>query len=57
MLSGINTGVLVGNNVTVKNETGKYNVGETTDINKLIYSGMLGFNLEYELFKKHLIFN
>ncbi|MCK5823715.1 MAG: outer membrane beta-barrel protein [Bacteroidales bacterium] len=51
VLSGINTGILIGNNVTVKNDEGKFKVGKTTDINSVIYSGMLGINLVYPLYK------
>ncbi|MBE9467446.1 MAG: outer membrane beta-barrel protein [Bacteroidetes bacterium] len=51
ILSGMNTGILIGNNVTVKNDEGKFKVGKTTDINSVIYSGIFGVNLVYPLFK------
>ncbi|RLD62308.1 MAG: hypothetical protein DRJ01_06355 [Bacteroidetes bacterium] len=52
ILSGINTGFLVGNNVVVKNNTDKYNMGKTTDINTINYSVIIGVNFVYPLFKK-----
>ena len=52
LLSGIYTGFLVGNNAYTISDGKKEIIGKTQGINSMIYSAMLGFGIEYELYKK-----
>lgn len=55
LAAGINSGVLVGNNAYVQNETERISLGKTENIRTMSYSGSAGFEVQYEL-NKHFSF-
>jgi hypothetical protein len=54
LLTGFNTGIVVGNNAYIENQYGVQNVGETTDISTFNISGTLGMGVNYALRKAFL---
>jgi len=51
VLAGLNTGILVGNNVYLTNYS-KEPIGKTEELNSLIYKSVLGLSFEYPLTRK-----
>lgn len=55
LLAGLNTGILVGNKVFLNN-TENLQVGTTEEMNTFLYKGILGFSVDYPIFKKFHLF-
>lgn len=51
LITGLNAGIIVGNNSYLNNQYGTQNIGETKDISTLNLSGTLGLGLNYALGK------
>ncbi|TNF39969.1 MAG: hypothetical protein EP310_09695 [Bacteroidetes bacterium] len=51
LLTGFNTGIVVGNNAYIENQYGVQNIGETADISTFNISGTLGMGVNYALGK------
>jgi len=51
-LCGMNTGLLVSNNVFLETETNKDWIGQTEGVRKINYNAIIGFGLEYMLLNK-----
>lgn len=51
VLTGFNTGIVVGNNAYIENQYGVQNIGETRDISTVNFSGTLGMGVNYALGK------
>ncbi|HSH20925.1 MAG TPA: hypothetical protein VLA03_10755 [Draconibacterium sp.] len=51
LITGLNAGIIVGNNAYINNQYGLQNIGETLDISKVNLSGTLGLGVNYELGK------
>lgn len=49
VLSGIGTNLLIGNNVFVKENDVKINVGETQNVNSINYRSMFGIGIDYSI--------
>jgi len=52
ILGGLNSGILIDNNVYVKTDNELNKIGKTDDLRTINYSGILGFGIEYLLFKR-----
>jgi hypothetical protein len=51
LLTGLNTGIIVGNNAYIESQYGVQNIGETADISTFNISGTLGMGVNYALGK------
>ena len=51
LITGLNAGIVVGNNAYINNQYGLQNIGETQDISTLNLSGTLGMGVNYALGK------
>lgn len=51
MITGLNAGIVVGNDAYIDNQYGKQNIGETQDISPVNLSGTVGVGLNYALGK------
>jgi hypothetical protein len=51
LLTGLNTGIIVGNNAYIENLYGTQNIGETADISTFNVAGTLGMGVNYALGK------
>ena len=51
VITGLNAGIVVGNDAYIDNQYGKQNIGETQDISPVNLSGTVGFGLNYALGK------
>jgi hypothetical protein len=51
LITGLNAGIVVGNDAYIDNQYGKQNIGETQDISPVNLSGTVGFGLNYALGK------
>lgn len=51
LLTGLNTGIVVGNNAYIENQYGVQNIGETMDISTVNIAGTLGMGVNYALGK------
>ncbi|HSO88398.1 MAG TPA: hypothetical protein VLQ91_17730 [Draconibacterium sp.] len=51
LITGLNAGVVVGNNAYIDNQYGLQNIGETQDISSVNLSGTLGMGVNYALGK------
>jgi opacity protein-like surface antigen len=51
LITGVNAGIVVGNNSFLNNQYGLQNVGETRDISTFNVSGTLGLGFNYALSK------
>jgi len=51
LLTGFNTGIVVGNNAYIENQYGVQNIGETKDISTFNIAGTLGMGVNYALGK------
>lgn len=51
ILTGLNAGIVVGNNAYINNQYGLQNIGETKDISTVNLSGTLGLGVNYALGK------
>jgi hypothetical protein len=51
LLTGLSTGIVVGNNAYIENQYGIQNIGETMDISTFNISGTLGMGVNYALGK------
>ena len=51
LLTGFNTGIIVGNNAYIENQYGVQNIGETADISTFNIAGTLGMGVNYALGK------
>jgi hypothetical protein len=51
LLTGFNTGIVVGNNAYIENQYGVQNIGETADISTFNIAGTLGMGVNYALGK------
>ena len=51
LITGLNAGIVVGNNAYINNQYGLQNIGETEDISTLNLSGTLGMGVNYALGK------
>jgi hypothetical protein len=51
LLTGFNTGIVVGNNAYIENQYGLQNIGETADISTFNISGTVGMGINYALGK------
>jgi hypothetical protein len=51
MITGLNAGIVIGNNAYIENQYGIQNIGETQDISTLNLSGTVGVGLNYALGK------
>ncbi len=51
LMGGVNTGIVVGNNVYVDNSYGVQNIGSTQDISSVNLSGTVGVGMNYDLGK------
>ena len=52
LLSGLSSGILVGNNAYIENENGKQQIGKTMDISTFNISAVAGIGANYELGKR-----
>lgn len=55
LLAGLNTGILIGNNVYI-NDAESVSVGSTEDMNTFVYKGIMGFSIDYPIFKQIHLF-
>jgi hypothetical protein len=51
LITGLNAGIVVGNDAYIDNQYGKQNIGETQDISPVNLSGTVGVGLNYALGK------
>jgi len=51
LLTGLNAGIVVGNNAYIENQYGLQNIGETMDISTFNISGTVGMGVNYTLGK------
>jgi len=51
LITGLSTGIVVGNNAYIENQYGTQNIGETLDISTFNISGTLGMGVNYALGK------
>jgi len=51
LITGLNAGIVVGNNAYIENQYGLQNIGETQDISTVNLSGALGVGINYALGK------
>ncbi|MBT3209622.1 MAG: PorT family protein [Bacteroidetes bacterium] len=52
VLAGLNSGILVNNNVYLESDNYLQNIGKTDDLKSINYAGVFGFGIEYSLFKR-----
>lgn len=52
ILGGMATNILVGNNAYLRNATDKQWIGQTTDLNSVLYSGTVGVGMDYALTRR-----
>ncbi len=55
LITGLNTGIVVGNDAYISNQYGVQNIGETLDISSVNIAGTLGVGLNYELGKNFAV--
>lgn len=55
LLAGLNTGILIGNNVYIT-DAESISIGSTEDMNTFIYKGIMGFSIDLPVFKQFHLF-